>query len=145
MASVLTSATYLIAVSFWRGERACEMTAPTAGMKTTRVNAHVSNQECIEPISPCLGRDPEDGCEYHNRCDEHERVELEPTGFDLAHFAPGLAGDRGDAVDQSVDTLLVDVVVGELARGPGAPPGVVQNVVDDVLVEPVRRRSRSGP
>ena len=26
------------------------MTAPMAGMKTTRVNAQESNQECIEPI-----------------------------------------------------------------------------------------------
>ena len=49
VASVVRSATHLIASSSSRG-MSIVMTAPIAGMKTTRVNAQESNQECIEPI-----------------------------------------------------------------------------------------------
>ena len=92
------------------------MTAPTAGVKTTRVNAHESNQECIESIPLRLGEDPQGDSEQSHRSDEHECVELQATGLDLAHLATGFAGDRRETVDQTVDALLVDVVVREASE-----------------------------
>src|SRR3954447_402608 len=84
-----------------------------------------------------LGEDPQGDSEQSDRDHEHERVELQAAGLDLADRAPGFTGDRRETVDQPVDTLLVDVVVRDVSELAGTAPRVVQNVVDDVLVEPV--------
>ena len=87
---------------------------------------HEGQRPGVEPgmhraDSPRLGGDPEDDGEQHDGDDEHECVELQATGLDLAHLAAGLAGDGRDAVDETVDALLVDVVVREPPERDRAP------------------------
>src|SRR5215217_5646359 len=105
VASVESSAVHLIASSSRRGI-SIVMSAPTAGMKTTRVRAQSSNAELsIEPIFLRLGGVPEHGRERCDCANENECVQLQPAGLNPAGAATCFGRDGADAVHEAVYTL----------------------------------------
>src|SRR5262245_13492253 len=109
--------------------------AVTPGIRIVSVSAHESNQ-FIELNSLRSREEPQREGEHAHREDQDQGVELQPAGLYPAHRATGLPGDGGDAVDDAVDSTLVDVVVGQASGADRAAPAVVEDVVDHVLVDP---------
>src|SRR5688572_17413749 len=70
--------------------------------------------------------------------EEHEGVLLDAARLHEPQDAARLRGGHADAVDDAVDALLVEDVVGEAAGDPGAVADAVDDAVDDLLIGPVR-------
>src|SRR5437764_951802 len=107
---------------------------PTIGMNVARLSAQESNQFIGSFL---LGEENQRQAEQADGGEEHESVLLDPPGLDEPEDPAGLRGTDANAVDDTVDALLVDDVVGEATHGFGTDPDGVDDAVDDVLVGPV--------
>ncbi len=82
---------------------------PTTGRKTTRVSPQESNQSIdFVSLRQCPSHRRE--AEEPHADEEHQRVELQTSGLQLAGRFTDLAGADGDSVDRAVDSLLIDVL-----------------------------------
>src|SRR5436305_4195015 len=136
--AVVARATCLMSSSLAFG-MARTMATPTMGMNAARLSAQESNQSIGEPPVLPLGEENQRQAEQADGGEEHEGVLLDPARLHEPEDAAGLRGRHADPVDDPVDALLVDDVVGEAADGLGADADAVDDPVDEVLVRPVRR------
>src|SRR5712691_3033636 len=134
--AVAIRATCLMSSSFAFGI-ARTMATPTMGMNAARLSAQESNQSIGEPPVLPLGEEDQRQAEQADGGEEHQGVLLDTARLDKPEDPARLRGGHTDAVDDPVDALLVDDVVGEAAQDFGPHTDCVHNAVDDVLVGPV--------
>src|ERR1043165_7623719 len=108
---VVARATCLMSSSFAFGI-ARTTAVPTMGMNTARLSAQESNQSIGGPPVLPLGEEDQRQAEQADGGEEHEGVLLDPARLGEPEDAAGLGRADADPVDDAVDALLVDDVVG---------------------------------
>src|SRR2546423_8163504 len=117
VSSVVARATCLMSSSFAFGI-ARTTAVPTTGMNTARLSAQESNQSIGEPPVLPLGEEDQRPGQETDGGEEHEGVLLDAAGLHQPEDAAGLRRANADPVDDAVDALLVDDVIGEAAQQP---------------------------
>src|SRR5438105_3582987 len=131
--AVVTRVTCLMSSSFALGI-ARTMATPTMGMNAARLSAQESNQSIGSFL---LREENQRQAEQADSGEEHEGVLLDPARLHEPEDTARLRGGHADPVDDPVDALLVDDVVGEAPDELGADTDGVDDPVDDLLIGPV--------